>query len=176
MIKTWKETYPEYIAERGEKLISNEIENLFSLEKIYSYLTNKNHIIWIAINQHDCAIGYAHLVLLEKNSAFLQQIYLIKKEQGKGIGRMLLNTCYRYLTNKKYQMLELEVDVNNENAIHFYQKQQFTIIKKVPYNNENYYNYLMKKNLIVSQYSFSIWRKREEKLESQNKKMACIIL
>lgn len=179
MIKTWRDTYLQYIIERGKKLIAEEIETLFSLKKIQSYFSDENHKIWMVKNDEDVAIGYAHLILFKgKKSAFLHQIYIVKEEQGKGIGQLLLNKCYQLMAMKNLLSIELEVDSQNVNAIHFYQKQGFEIINKVPYVNENvftgYDNFVMKKS--IPHFSLSIWKNNDKKLVSTNRMCPCIIL
>ncbi len=177
MIKTWKETYPKYIAARGETFIAEEIKILFSLQKIKSNCNDENHKIWLIINEDDCAIGYAHLILGKKQNPFLEQIYIVKEEQGKGLGKLLLAKCYQTLIKKNYHVLELEVDIENENAIHFYQKQGFRILKKVPYIHDNSYaNYIMKKDL-KNPLSLSMWKSKDEmKLPPAKEIRQCIIL
>ena len=173
MIKTWKETYPDYIAKQGDEAISQEIACLFSVETISSYFKNANHRIWIIVDSQDDMVGYLHVILPceNKKPAFLQQIYIIQKEQGKKLGSLLLEQCDSYLKENKLSDIKLEVDTDNKNAINFYKKKGFKIKEKVPYDEVNapgYYNYVMEKTL-KSPGKFAIWTTPEEKNMSANR-------
>ncbi|STX28955.1 N-terminal GNAT family acetyltransferase [Legionella beliardensis] len=172
IIKTWRETYPSYIAKQGEEAIAHEIADRFSIEKVQSYLKDINRRLWVVTNSQNNMVGYAHIILPKENKkpAFLDQIYLIQEEQGKGLGTILLQQCYSYLKEKNISGLELEVDVDNEKAVNFYKKQGFQVMKKVPYDEVHapgYFDYVMEKTIIKSPGIYGLWAPEEKKEKEQ---------
>lgn len=62
-------------------------------------------------------------------SAFITNVSIISDYQKQGIGVSLLNECIEYYKNKKYKEIYLEVFRQNKNAINFYLKHNFKVVK-----------------------------------------------
>ena len=62
-------------------------------------------------------------------NAFITNVSVDKTHSKKGIGASLLNECIKYYKNKKYKRINLEVFRQNKNAINFYLKHNFKIVK-----------------------------------------------
>lgn len=78
------------------------------------------------------AVGYAKLRegklpdCIEKlDSIEIQRIYLLEKMKRKGIGKILMENCYKIALSKKYSNVWLGVWSQNKKAIEFYEKLGF---------------------------------------------------
>lgn len=71
--------------------------------------------------------------ILQEYPAHLH-IDLLKELQGKGAGKMLMNTFFTALQNKGCKGLHLGVSKQNEHAVGFYQKIGFSILDDSPYS------------------------------------------
>lgn len=103
----------------------------FNLKQLETELKDKNSTFLIA-EFKDKAVGYAKLRegklpdCLEKlNSIEIQRIYLLEKVKKKGIGKILMENCYKIALSKKYSNVWLGVWSQNKKAIEFYEKLGF---------------------------------------------------
>lgn len=63
-------------------------------------------------------------------TAFLSMIVVSSNYQGMGIGQLLLNKTIEICRENNMKHLSLEVDKNNNRAIHFYIKNGFVFLKQ----------------------------------------------
>lgn len=59
--------------------------------------------------------------------AFLSTICVLPNFQGHGYASKLLNLCIEYARQKRMHFFDLEVDINNKDAILFYRHKEFEI-------------------------------------------------
>jgi ribosomal protein S18 acetylase RimI-like enzyme len=57
--------------------------------------------------------------------AFLSTICVLPNFQGQGYASKLLNLCIEHARQKGMQFFDLEVDINNKDAILFYRRKEF---------------------------------------------------
>ena len=65
--------------------------------------------------------------------AELKRMYILKEYQGKGYGRLLLDTVINYVTENDYDKIRLDSRVENRAAVYLYRKYGFVEIPA--YNN-----------------------------------------
>lgn len=119
---TWPITY-------GEILTPQQLD--YMMELIYSKPSllkqmAKGHQFIIAYDEAQ-PVAFASYSARENNPAVykLQKIYILPNQQGKGIGKLLIN----YITAAIQPATALQLNVNRHNkALHFYEKIGFTII------------------------------------------------
>ena len=111
MIRTWRETHSEYVEKQGEVAILEEIANIFSFEKIRTFF-GSNHRVWVAVNKDHQMVGYSHVLFPSEKgkSAFLHHLYISKEEQGKGLGKRLIQKCYNFARRNIYLSIKLEFE------------------------------------------------------------------
>ena len=100
----------------------NYVKTLLPTSEIYVYEINNNIIGFIGTNKN-----------------YIEGIFIKEKYQNKGVGSKLLN----YIKNL-YNELYLSVYKNNNNAIKFYKKHAFNIIKEQIDKNTNEIELVMK--------------------------------
>lgn len=98
------------------------VKTLLPTSEIYVYEINNNIIGFIGTNKN-----------------YIEGIFIKEKYQNKGVGSKLLN----YIKNL-YNELYLSVYKNNNNAIKFYKKHYFNIIKEQIDKNTNETELVMK--------------------------------
>ncbi len=91
------------------------VKTLLPTSEIYVYEINNSIIVFIGINKN-----------------YIEGIFIKEEYQNKGVGSKLLN----YIKNL-YNELYLNVYKNNDNAIEFYKKHNFNIIKEKIDENTN---------------------------------------
>lgn len=118
----------------GEILSVPQLE--YMLEKIYSLSSLQNQVTvlkhqFIIVLQNAIPIGFASFSLHEDEPAVyhLNKIYVLPQQQGKNIGKQILDYIINEIKNSGSESLQLNVNRNNK-AIHFYKKQGFTIISE----------------------------------------------
>lgn len=115
-------------------LTKNYIPQLVQLEKLYfgqpwSYqnfidnINNKFSINFVCL-YNDCIIGYINGQLIFEQG-YIHKILVCKQFQNKNIGFFILNHFINYLSQKKCQVVDLEVRKSNINAIRLYEKFNF---------------------------------------------------
>ena len=117
--------------------LSSEVElNEFS-EKIY-----KDTIHFEAWFNSEL-IGLLSIYLNDKNSGigFINHISILRKYQGNGISRILINECFEYAEGNGFNYVRLEVSKTNHVAQKLYNKYSFVIEK------DSYHKIQMIKNL-----------------------------
>ncbi len=95
----------------------------------------------------------AGFILLEihrrKRTATVVTLDVLAENRRRGIGSQLLNASEEMLRNNEVRRCELQVDVNNRDAVGFYVKSGFEVVHLLPhyYSNGND-AYLMAKKIL----------------------------
>lgn len=121
-------------------------ENMHSQENIESYckksFTNKNIREFLSSNIYTCIIAYKEnlplgFFILKDNECIkalkgsaleLQQLYILKSEYGKGLGKKLFDNAIEISKEQSIKNLWLYVSNTNERALAFYKKLGLEII------------------------------------------------
>lgn len=114
-------------------------DNVMSKEYYLSMLNDKEkHSIFVLVYNNEI-IGYSicNKLVFEDNPIIADsKIYLIdtmcisEKFQGKGFGTIFINEIKKYAQKEMFDIIQLNVDCKNINAISFYKKNGFDEISK----------------------------------------------
>lgn len=95
-------------------------------EEIWNKIDQKNTYIYIAAVSDEIA-GYIRFSIKD-NIAELQDLFVLNKFQGKGIGSLLMDKMENFLENvEDVYLTKINVLKDNENAINFYVKHGFNV-------------------------------------------------
>jgi ribosomal protein S18 acetylase RimI-like enzyme len=122
----WPSAYLEILGEAQLNYMLEKIYSLSSLEHQFSVL---NHQFILASEDH-APIGFASFSAHEDAAVYhLNKIYVLPNQQGKNIGKQMLDHVIESV--KKASATSLQLNVNRYNkALHFYEKQGFKVIRK----------------------------------------------
>ena len=67
---------------------------------------------------------------IQTRVAYITIVGILPEYFGKGIARKLMDLCIRYVQEKDFQMIKLEVNIKNSRAINFYKTFGFKIHEK----------------------------------------------
>jgi len=86
----------------------------------------KNHLLTILIkNTNNNIIGYSHIDYDHDNDKYWFGIYLNDNYRGKGYGNEIINYIKNHCLLQSINEIHLSVDIENENAIKLYSKNNF---------------------------------------------------
>jgi ribosomal protein S18 acetylase RimI-like enzyme len=154
---TYQENYINHPANSPEdeiNLLAYMAAN-FSPEAIHSNLQKPEICYWIIKEVHQI-IAYAKLIrnyrtekLPHQAVICLDKLYVLKNQQGRQLGRVLLEKCLETAQNEKFDLLWLCVWSENKPAMSFYEKFDFEYGGNMPFQMGNtvYEDILMVKNL-----------------------------
>lgn len=144
--KTWPLTY-------GKILSPAQLE--YMLNAFYSdkalRANMKNGHEFILAKENDICLGFASFEHHHKNgnTTKIHKIYILPETQGKGIGKLLIDTIAQFAKENNTNSLLLNVNRFNK-ALTFYQKQGFEIIEEIDIELEHGYlmeDYVMEKEI-----------------------------
>ncbi len=125
--KIWPSAYGEILS--GQQL-------KYMLEKIYSHSSLQDQLSvskhqFIIVLEDGISIGFASFSPHEDDRSIfhLHKIYVVPQQQGKNIGKQVLDYVINQIKNSGATSLQLNVNRNNK-ALHFYEKQGFKIIRE----------------------------------------------
>ena len=107
------------------------------IPKIYE-IYMKNGCMW-CLYDNDLLIGTIAVRNISKSDdtdkiAELKRMYILKEYQGKGYGRLLLDTVIKYSKENNYDKIYLDSRMENYAAVHLYRKYGFV---EIPAYNDN---------------------------------------
>ena len=131
-----REIYPPMYHHLWEDKGEWYLKELYSKENFKKELLEENQEYYFVLYNEE-NIGILRLIsnvdfngIPEEKSIMLHRIYLHPKTQGKGLGKELLNWIENRSKEKKKETLWLKAMDTQEQALHFYQKNGFSTIKK----------------------------------------------
>ena len=122
--------------EQMKNTLYSDFDNFWSYNVLKQELENKN-TTYIVAKENDEIIGFAGLSTC-LDEATLNNIVVKKSHRNRGIGGELLEALIELCSELRMKTFTLEVDTENEPAIHLYEKFGFKNlgIRKNYYNNE----------------------------------------
>ena len=87
--------------------------------------------LWVAEKLHKI-VGFIVGVKTNPETARILMLSVSEKQRRQGIGSTLLNHFLKEIYTQGTKHVELEVKINNNQAIKFYQKHGFNIIDTIP--------------------------------------------
>ena len=124
--KIWPDAYQEIL---GKAQLNYMLDKIYSLSSLQNQFATLKHQ-FIMVVEDDTPIGFASFSAHEDGKVFhLHKIYVLPAEQGKNVGKQVLD--YIVSATKTGGATSLQVNVNRFNkALHFYEKQGFKIIRE----------------------------------------------
>ena len=121
--------------EQMKDTLYSDFDNFWSYNVLKQELENKN-TTYIVAKENDEIIGFAGLSTC-LDEATLNNIVVKKSYRNRGIGGELLESLIEFCSELRMKTFTLEVDTENEPAIHLYEKFGFKNlgIRKKYYNN-----------------------------------------
>lgn len=154
---TYQENYLNHPANSPEDELNLEayVASNFSIEAISLSLKQPEVSFWV-VKEGIKMIAYAKLIrnyrtekLPKKAVICLDKLYVLKSQQGRQLGRILLEKSLETAQNEYFDLLWLCVWSENKSAMRFYEKFGFEYGGKMPFKMGNtiYEDVLMVKNL-----------------------------
>ena len=145
----WPSAYGRILSASQLAYMLHKIYSLSSLENQFSVL----HHQFIIAFENESPIGFASFSAHENNLLIfhLHKIYVQPNQQGKNVGKQILDYVFNEIKNAGASALQLNVNRNNK-AIDFYKKQGFQIIREEDIDiGEGYFmnDYVMEKRFKV---------------------------
>ena len=121
--------------EQMKDTLYSDFDNFWSYNVLKQELENKN-TTYIVAKENDEVVGFAGLSTC-LDEATLNNIVVKKSHRNRGIGGELLESLIEFCSELSMKTFTLEVDTENEPAIHLYEKFGFKNlgIRKKYYNN-----------------------------------------
>ena len=121
--------------EQMKNTLYSDFDNFWSYNVLKQELENKN-TTYIVAKENDEVVGFAGLSTC-LDEATLNNIVVKKSHRNRGIGGELLEALIELCSELRMKTFTLEVDTENEPAIHLYEKFGFENlgIRKKYYNN-----------------------------------------
>jgi ribosomal protein S18 acetylase RimI-like enzyme len=134
LLSTWLDTYSEIVPPEDLKSFLNLTCND---EKLKEAFNDKNTNGTIA-EANGKPIGWLRTYIDKKKSKFyINQIYVLKEYQRKGVGRKLIQIAEEEALKNNYNKVWLGVMSENISSVNWYKKIGFVFIKEVPFTMVN---------------------------------------
>ena len=125
--QTWPRTFGDILSPAQ---IEYMLEMMYSMDALRSQINDKNHVFLLA--QESDSQEYLGYVSYEPDyqgqaATKIHKIYLLPASQGKGIGRLLLDSVAEKAIRRANERLSLNVNRYNK-AIQFYERMGFATV------------------------------------------------
>lgn len=143
--KIWPQTYAAIIS---KDQIEYMMEMMYSEPSLIKQFTEGCN--YILIHENEKAIGFASYQQQDATIYKLDKIYILKSQQGKGIGKLVIDYILDTIKNKGGGLLKLQVNRQNINAKLFYERIGFKVIDEANFDIGNGYfmnDYIMEKKI-----------------------------
>ncbi|HTG66222.1 MAG TPA: GNAT family N-acetyltransferase [Flavobacterium sp.] len=141
--KTWPLTYGEILSQAQLEYMLNAF---YSDAALRANMENGHE--FILAKENDICLGFASFEHHHKNenTTKIHKIYILPETQGKGIGKLLIDTIAQLAKENNATTLLLNVNRFNK-ALTFYQKLGFEIIEEIDIELD--FGYLMEDYVMV---------------------------
>lgn len=124
--KTWPSAYLGILGQEQLDYMLEKIYSLSSLEHQFSVLQHR----FIIVFDDQIPVGFASYSAHLNSSIFhLNKIYVLPDQQGKNLGKLMLDFVINDIKKSGAKALQLNVNRHNK-AIQFYERQGFQIIRE----------------------------------------------
>jgi ribosomal protein S18 acetylase RimI-like enzyme len=122
---TWPVTYGDIVPAAQLQYM---LELFYSDEALIVQMEEKGHQ-FILVREGELVLGFASYEhgYLNTNTTRLHKIYLLPESQGKGAGKLLIDSVVKAATENQSDAVSLNVNRFNK-AVSFYQKMGFEIV------------------------------------------------
>jgi ribosomal protein S18 acetylase RimI-like enzyme len=142
--KTWPVTYSEILSPKQLAYMLDLIYSPAALQKQFDAAHN-----FIIVEEGDQPVAFADYSLLKDDIYKLHKIYVLPDQQGKGVGKLLIDHIIQKIKEQKATALLLNVNRHNK-ARGMYERLGFTVIGEEDIDiGEGYFmnDYVMEKKL-----------------------------
>ena len=144
---TWPITYGEILSEEQLKYMLD----LFYSEEALTDQFDKREQLFYLITEEDSTLGFIGIEhnYQNQNTTKIHKIYILPETQGKGIGKLTIETIGKLALENNAASVLLNVNRFNK-ALNFYEKVGFKVVDEVNIEIGNGYlmeDYVMEKNL-----------------------------
>ncbi len=140
----WKPTYGEILSVEQQAYM---LAWMYDTERLRQQM--QDGVVFLLLKNEGTFCGFAAYEVFENQHSKLHKLYFDPAEQGKGLGKILLEEVCQQL--KKCACTSVELNVNRYNkSSFFYQKMGFVTIREEDIDvGENYFmnDFVMKKDL-----------------------------
>lgn len=143
----WYDTYLPILAEAQLEYMLGEI---YSTKKLSAQIKNNEQTFLVLVEDKQIVAFAAYSQREEDSDIYkLHKIYCLPATQGKGYGKVLINTVCEAVIKAGKHLLELNVNRHNK-AKNFYEKMGFKVIyeEDVPIGPYFMNDYVMRKELL----------------------------
>jgi ribosomal protein S18 acetylase RimI-like enzyme len=145
-MEVWPQTYAPILS---AEQIDYMLEKMYSVEALQKQMTEGQQFLIVYNAAHP--IGFASYSQAASGLYKLNKIYILPTQQGRGIGRKVIQHVIEEILQKGATALQLNVNRDN-GAKQFYERLDFTVIRSedIPIGNGFFMNdYIMEKRLRV---------------------------
>lgn len=122
--QVWPETYKAIIT---AEQIAYMLDMMYSTASLTKQMTDGHQ--FILVKDNDKYVAFASFALIQEKVYKLHKIYALPNQQGKGIGRFIIDYIINEIKQRGATTLKLDVNRNNK-AKGFYEKLGFTVIEE----------------------------------------------
>jgi ribosomal protein S18 acetylase RimI-like enzyme len=144
--ETW---YATYLSILTREQLDYMLAEIYSTEKLSAQISN-NEQTFLLIKEGNKSVAFAAYSPREEDPEIykLHKIYCLPETQGKGYGKLLINTICDVVTEAEKHVLELNVNRYNK-AKAFYEKMGFKVMYEIDVPVGPYFmnDYVMRKEL-----------------------------
>jgi len=143
--KVWPQTYSSIIS---KEQIDYMLEMMYSNKSLALQMAEGSQ--FIIVQDTKKPVGFASYKPVAINIYKLDKIYILQTQQGKGIGKFVIDYILQQIKDRGAESLQLQVNRNNINAKLFYEKIGFRIIQEADFEIGNGYfmnDYVMQKKI-----------------------------
>src|SRR5579871_5078555 len=141
----WPATYSNILS--AEQL-SYMLNLFYSPSALQKQMQEEQHV-FLMIEDDETPVGFASYSLIGKDVYKLHKIYVSPGQQGKGLGKTIIDFIVNEIKPLNATALQLNVNRNNK-AKNFYERLGFTVIKEEDIDIGNNYfmnHYVMQKKI-----------------------------
>ena len=132
--KVWPQTYSSIIS---KEQIDYMLEMMYSNKSLALQMAEGSQ--FIIVQDTKKPVGFASYKPVAINIYKLDKIYILQTQQGKGIGKFVIDYILQQIKDRGAESLQLQVNRNNINAKSFYEKIGFRIIQEADFEIGNGY-------------------------------------
>ena len=143
--KVWPQTYSSIIS---KEQIDYMLEMMYSNKSLALQMAEGSQFIIVQDTKRP--VGFASYKPVAINIYKLDKIYILQTQQGKGIGKFVIDYILQQIKDRGAESLQLQVNRNNINAKSFYEKIGFRIIQEADFEIGNGYfmnDFIMEKKI-----------------------------
>jgi ribosomal protein S18 acetylase RimI-like enzyme len=141
----WPATYSNMMS---KEQLDYMFEMMYSPDAIRKQMTEKRHTYFI-LCENGIPKGYIAIHTVDNSVLYLEKIYVLPSEQGKGFGAMLIDKAKEYAAEHSLKTIRLNMNRDNRSRF-FYEHLGFRIVgqRDLPIGSGFYMNdYIMEKPL-----------------------------